>query len=277
MKKFLLLIVFLSTTNLFAQTTASKNVSTFEIEAPQLDTIRKIWVYTPTDYKTTGKKYPVIYMHDAQNLFDASTSYAGEWKVDEILDSLKQPEVIVVGIEHGNEKRIDELTPFPHEKYGGGKGDKYLSFIVETLKPHIDVVYPTLSETKNTSIMGSSLGGLISFYGAIKYPETFGKAGVFSPSFWFSKEIYKFVEDSEIKSTTKFYFTVGTGESEEMVPDMEKMHALLEQKGLPEENMLMKIVKDGQHNEAAWSREFPEAFTWLFAGETSKMIFRISK
>lgn len=277
MKKFLLLIVFFSTTNLIAQSTDSKNVITFEIEAPQLDTIRKIWVYTPEGYKTAGKKYPVIYMHDAQNLFDASTSYSGEWKVDEILDSLKQPEVIVVGIEHGNEKRIDELTPFPHEKYGGGKGDKYLSFLVETLKPHIDVVYPTLSEAENTTIMGSSLGGLISFYGALKYPEIFGKAGVFSPSFWFSEEIYKFVEGREIENSTKFYFVGGTGEGEEMIPDLKKMYDLLKEKGLSEENMHIKIVKDGQHNEAAWSREFPEAFSWLIEPVTSKMIFRVSK
>lgn len=277
MKKFLYLLLFLSTTTLSAQSTASINVSTFDIEAPQLDTIRKIWVYTPEDYTTSNKRYPVIYMHDAQNLFDASTSYAGEWKVDEFLDSLKQAEVIVVGIEHGNEKRINELTPFPHEKYGGGEGDKYLEFIVETLKPHIDVVYPTLSEAKNTTIMGSSLGGLISFYGAIKYSETFGKAGVFSPSFWFSEEIYEFVKNRKIESSTKFYFVAGTGEGEEMIPDLNKMFALLKEKGISKENMHMKIVEEGQHNEAAWSREFPDAFFWLFEPHKSKLIFKIAK
>lgn len=86
------------------QSTASKNVSTFTIEAPQLKTTKKIWIYLPEGYSSSAKKtYNVIYMHDAQNLFDAKTSFVGEWSVDEKLDSLKAP-VIVVGIEHGNDK-----------------------------------------------------------------------------------------------------------------------------------------------------------------------------
>jgi len=171
-----------------AQSTASKNVSTFTIEAPQLHTSKKIWIYLPENYsKNIQKKYSVIYMHDAQNLFDAKTSFSGEWNIDEKLDSLKAP-VIVVGIEHGNEKRIDELTPFKNEKYGGGNADNYLEFIVKTLKPHIDKNYRTKTKPKNTILFGSSLGGLVSYYGALKYPDVFGKAGVFSPSFWFSND-----------------------------------------------------------------------------------------
>lgn len=110
------------------ESTASKNVSTFTIEAPQLKTTKKIWIYLPEGYLTSAKKYSVIYMHDAQNLFDAKTSFSGEWNVDEKLDSLKAP-VIVVGIEHGNEKRIDELTPYKNEKYGGGNADDYLDLL----------------------------------------------------------------------------------------------------------------------------------------------------
>lgn len=101
-------------------------------------------------------------MHDAQNLFDAKTSYSGEWNVDEKLDSLKA-QVIVVGIEHGNEKRIDELTPFKNEKYGGGNANNYLEFIVKTLKPYIDKNYRTKTKAKSTILFGSSLGGLVSF------------------------------------------------------------------------------------------------------------------
>ena len=100
-------------------------------------------------------------MHDAQNLFDAKTSYLGEWNIDEKLDSLNA-QVIVVGIEN-TEKRMEELTPSKHEKYGGGKADQYLDFIVTTLKPEIDKKYRTKPNTKNTMIMGSSLGGLASF------------------------------------------------------------------------------------------------------------------
>ena len=114
------------------------------------------------------KNYPVIYMHDGQNLFDRETSYVGEWKVDESLDSLNEPEAIIVGIEHGGDKRIDELTPFPHAKYGGGKADAYLHFIVDQLKPYVDNNYRTLPDYKNTGVFGSSLGGLFSFYAALK-------------------------------------------------------------------------------------------------------------
>ncbi len=250
--------------NISAQSTASKQVSTFTIAAPQLDTLKTIWVYLPKDYKNSEKQYPVIYMHDAQNLFDASTSYVGEWQIDEYMDTLTDKESIIIGIEHGNEKRIDELTPYIHEKYGGGKGDDYLTFIKNTLKPHIDLTYRTLSEAKHTSIFGSSLGGLISFYAAIKHPETFGKAGVFSPSFWINSEIYSFVESIEIPETSKFYFLVGTAESEDMVPDLERMLTLLKSKGVKENQIESHIIKDGKHSETFWSAHFANAYVWLY-------------
>ena len=169
---FLLFSIFSLLPAVAQQSTASKQVSTFSIDAPQLKAIKKIWVYLPKDYDTSAKKYPVIYMHDAQNLFDATTSYVGEWNVDETLDSINA-QVIVIGIEHGGDKRIDELTPFKNEKYGGGKADGYLDFIVKTLKPKIDSTYRTKTNAMNTAIFGSSLGGLVSFYDAIKYPEVF--------------------------------------------------------------------------------------------------------
>lgn len=247
----------------FAQSTASQQVATFEIEASQLQTKKKIWVYLPKSYENSQKSYAVIYMHDAQNLFDASTSYVGEWKIDEYLDSISEDETIIVGIEHGNEKRIDELTPYPHEKYGGGKGDLYLDFIIKTLKPHIDSTYRTNVDAKHTSIFGSSLGGLISFYGIIKHPETFGNAGVFSPSFWFNDAIYNFVESSDIPKSSRFYFLVGGDESEEMVPDFEKMLTLLKQKGVQPENISSHIIKEGKHSETFWSEYFPDAYQWL--------------
>lgn len=246
-----------------AQTTASQQVVTFELEAPQLETTKKIWVYLPKYYEKSEKAYSVIYMHDAQNLFDAETSYVGEWKVDEYLDSISDDETIIVGIEHGNEKRIDELTPYAHEKYGGGKGDVYLDFIINTLKPHIDGTYRTIADGQHTTMMGSSLGGLLSFYAVIKYPETFGNAGVFSPAFWINEEIYKFVEQTDIPKSSRFYFLVGSEESEEMVPDVEKMISLLQRRGVQPENMKSTIVEGGKHNEALWSQNFPKAYQWL--------------
>ncbi len=182
MQKFFTLFfsLFLSL-NIHAQeSTASTNVTTFEIFSLELKFQKKIWVYLPKDYNNSTKSYPVIYMQDAQNLFDNKTSFVGEWEVDETLNKMNA-QLIVIGIEHGNEKRMDELTPYKNEKYGGGNGDNYLKFIVETLKPKVDSIYRTKSNVKNTAIFGSSLGGLISFYGVLKYPEVFGKTGVFSP------------------------------------------------------------------------------------------------
>ncbi|MFH6987723.1 alpha/beta hydrolase [Flavobacterium collinsii] len=245
------------------ESTASKNVSAFTIEAPQLKTTKKIWIYLPDGYAASVKKrYSVIYMHDAQNLFDGKTSYAGEWNVDEKLDSLKAP-VIVVGIEHGNDKRLNELTPYKNEKYGGGDADNYLDFIVKTLKPYIDQNYRTKTKVKNTLIMGSSLGGLVSYYAVLKYPEVFGKAGVFSPSFWFSNNIYTLTEQTS-KVKTKIYFLCGDKESDDMVSDMTKMERLLDTKRCYCLHLTKsKIIKGGEHNEKLWRDGFAKAIIWL--------------
>lgn len=244
------------------ENTASAQVSTFELDAPQLKTTKKIWVYLPKNYKTSDKKYPVIYMHDAQNLFDAKTSFAGEWNVDETLDSLKT-KAIVIGIEHGNEKRLEELTPFPNEKYGGGNADAYLEFIVKTLKPYVDKSYRTKPNTNNTVIFGSSLGGLVSYYAVLKYPEVFGKAGVFSPSFWFSDEIYTMTKNSD-KIKAKIYFLYGDSESDDMANEVRKMKHLLDDNRC----YCLKLdkiveVKGGHHNEKLWREGFAKAVLWL--------------
>jgi len=260
----LLLITSLIATNCIAQQTATNNVSTFIIEAPQLDTIKKIWIYLPKSYNKKKKNYPVLYLQDAQNLFDTSTSYSGEWRVDEILDSLKL-ELIVVGIAHGNEKRIDELTPFPNPKYHGGNANSYLNFLTETLKAHIDTSYRTKPNAANTFIGGSSLGGLFSYYTILKRPDLFSKALVFSPSFWFSDEIKPFTENIELKdiAEAKIYFRAGEDEDETMVPLMNEMKNRLIDKGLNPGHLNTKSIPGGQHNEAAWSKMFPKAALWL--------------
>ena len=259
---FILLLMVAVTTALGQRTTASENVSTFILRSPQLNVDKKIWVYLPHNYSTEKKKYPVIYMHDAQNLFDKNTSYSGEWEIDETLDSIKA-QVIVVAIEHGNEKRIDELTPYKNQKHGGGNGDAYLDFLVKTLKPHIDKTYRTKSNKNNTTIFGSSLGGLISYYALLKYPEVFGKAGVFSPSLWFSDDIYKLTEQTK-KLKAKIYLLAGDSESSEMVSDVNKLEKLIDQKRCSCLKLNKKvIVKGGQHNEKLWREQFLNAYLWL--------------
>ncbi|MDP4599652.1 MAG: alpha/beta hydrolase-fold protein [Polaribacter sp.] len=249
--------------------TKASNVSILEKEfdVKSLGFSRKIWVYLPPNYENSSKKFPVIYMHDAQNLFDNATSYAGEWGIDETLNNLFKKtgkEFIVVGIENSGDQRIDEYTPFKNEKYGGGKGDFYIDFLVKELKPYIDTNFRTKPDAKNTAIIGSSLGGLISFYGGLKYPKVFGKIGAFSTSFWFSDEIYSFAKENGNHKNLKIYFLVGEKEGEEMVSDTEKMEKLLLKSGFPSKNIKTKIVPEGKHNEAFWKSEFLETLKFLF-------------
>ncbi|MEO6039149.1 MAG: alpha/beta hydrolase-fold protein, partial [Saprospiraceae bacterium] len=129
--------------------TAAPNVQIMDTDfyIPQLNRSRRIWLYLPPDYASTTKKYPVLYMQDAQNLFDASTSFSGEWEVDESLNDLHAQGdygCIVVGIDNGGSHRLDEYSPWVNPDYGGGEGDEYLEFMVNTLKPYIDANYRTL-------------------------------------------------------------------------------------------------------------------------------------
>ena len=264
MQQFLRLFLFFFLISIM-KTVAQQRFSTFEIEAPQLQTKKKIWVYLPLNYEKSNKKYPVIYMHDAQNLFDAAASYAGEWNIDETLDSLKA-KVIIIGIAHGNEKRIDELTPYKNEKHGGGNANAYLEFIVKTLKPHVDNKYRTKTNATNTGIFGSSLGGLVSFYAALQYPEVFGKVGCFSPAFWINKkEIFQKMEDTP-KFTTKIYLLCGDKEDDgTMVSDMKEMKTLINSKRCECKKLNKSvIVKEGKHNEKLWRNAFAKAYLWLY-------------
>ncbi len=262
---FPLLFCFLCCLTFGQKSTASKQVTTFTLNSPQLNTTKKIWVYLPKDYSASAKKYPVIYMHDAQNLFDATTSYVGEWNVDETLDSINA-QVIVIGIEHGGEKRMEELTPYPNPKYAGGKADAYLDFIIKTLKPRVDSTYRTKTNTKNTAIMGSSLGGLVSFYAALKYPEVFGKVGCFSPSFWFNRKEMNDLMTKTKDFKTKVYFLCGDNEGDEdMVTDMVNAEKWVNTKRCECKNLNKKvIVKGGKHNEKLWRENFKKAYLWLF-------------
>ncbi len=251
--------------------TASVNVKFLSenFSIPQLNTTRRIWIYLPPNYATSTKKYPVIYMQDAQNLFNDATSFSGEWKIDETLNQLfaeGNPDAIVVGIENGGAERLNEYSPWKNDKYGGGKGDAYTEFLAKTLKPFIDKNYRTLPQAKNTALIGSSMGGLISFYAGLKYPEKFGKLGIFSPSFWFDfKDLNFFVNKNSKKlKHTKFYFLAGKKESENMVSDIEKVIPVLIKKGVPKENIKTKFDEDGTHSESYWSREFGAAYLWLF-------------
>ncbi len=227
---------------------------------------RKVWIYLPPDYERSANQYPVLYMHDGQNIFDKKTSYVGEWGVDETLNRLAAEGwqvPIVVAINHGNENRVTELSPWPHKKYPEVMGKAYAEFIVTQVKPKIDHRYRTLQGVSDTSVMGSSLGGLMSHYMLLAYPDVFGKAAFFSPSFWFSEQAFTFAENNPLPSTHRILFIAGSEEGEEMSNDMNAMVNLHKAQQHPAPNLYSSIVMGGQHNEEFWKAQFAFALKWL--------------
>jgi predicted alpha/beta superfamily hydrolase len=245
--------------------TASKNVHIIDTAflIPQLNRTRRVLIYLPPDYAISKKRYPVLYMHDGQNIFDDLTSFAGEWGVDETLDSISDHsgEMIVVAIDHGGSKRINEYCPYDMEKFGKGEGDKYVDFLGKTLKPFVDKNYRTLKTKQNTFIAGSSMGGLISMYAVLKYPRVFGGAGIFSPSFWVGPKIFDDIKARGGKVNSKIYFYCGGQEGENMQSYTEK--AFSEMRKVSNSKMVCIIRPDGKHSEWVWKEEFPLFYLWL--------------
>ena len=235
---------------------------------PGLGRERTLRLYLPPSYESNpGQRYPVLYMHDAQNLFDDATSFAGEWGVDETLDEFARTrgfEAIVVGIDNGGAERIHELSPWGNPKYGPPQGEQYMAFVVDVVKPWIDAHYRTRPDRDNTAIAGSSMGGLVSQYALVRYPQVFGKAAIFSPSYWFTKEVYAQTAAHPWPSGTKAYFYIGGKEDEESVPDVDRMVALLRTQAHGANDFTVHVDPAGEHNERAWRAEFPLAVAWLF-------------
>jgi predicted alpha/beta superfamily hydrolase len=230
---------------------------------PQLGRTRRIWVYLPKGYETSGKKYPVLYMHDGQNLFDNATSFAGEWGVDEAMDSIKNA-CIVAGIDNGGIKRMNEYNPNDTKQFGKGEGKAYLAFIVNNLKPFIDKKYRTLKDKQHTYMAGSSMGGLISFYAGLYYPNVFGALGIFSPSFWIAPEVkthLKQLAKKTLHGRQKYYFYGGGAEGKVMVEDMEAVAAEIKKAANPQ--TIVVVNPQGKHNEPTWSAVFPGFYSWI--------------
>lgn len=258
-----------------AQNTTSENIQLVDEDfyIPQLDRHRRIWIYLPPDYQTSGKDYPVLYMHDGQNLFDRATSYSGEWEVDESLDRLfllgyQVP--VVVGVDNGGAHRTDEMMPWTNSKYGGGQAEAYLSFIVETLKPFIDENYRTLPGREYTGIAGSSLGGLVSLYAALKYQEVFSKCGSISPAYWVVTDSLDLYMDQIRKSESiRFYQSMGDGEGDEYISHMYAVEEKL--KGLGFSDVATKVIVGGEHSEFWWQQDFENVFLWLYASYANNL------
>jgi predicted alpha/beta superfamily hydrolase len=271
---FCLLICLVSSGCISEKHTIVGNVTILEdFNIPELGRTRDIWIYLPPDYEdNTSKQYPVLYMHDGQNLFDVITSSAGEWGVDETLEDIFEngntEGVIVVGIENGGTHRTQEYCPWEFQydnEILGGEGDEYVDFIVNTLKPHIDENYRTLPNRENTGIVGSSMGGLISLYAGIKYQGIFSKVCAMSSSFWMGYDnMMSFLASHSKEDTMLIYLDTGELEGQDMVDNTNGVYDKLLEIGFSQDELMKVLDEDGQHNEAFWRERFPNAFLWLF-------------
>lgn len=236
-------------------------------EMPQFDRKRAVYILLPHNYEKSTKSYPVIYLQDAQNLFGGGSEF-GNWGIDKqlaVLASRGSGDVIVVAVAHGGEQRYQEYSPYSNPKLGKGQGRKYAQFLARTLKPYIDKNFRTLPEREHTGIGGSSLGGLISIYAGLMFPENFGKLMVFSPSLWVSPNIYFDAIDFLSHLPTRIYVYAGGGEGSAMIPNVEKLKHTLERQGVKKTEIYLSLDPEGGHNEDQWGKEFPKAVEWLFS------------
>ncbi len=239
---------------------------------------RTIAVYLPPGYDSSPEqRFPVLYLHDGNNVFDAATSFAGvEWGADETAERLIRageiPPVILVGIANTS-RRMFEYTPWPDDKHGGGEGDAYLDFVVGTVKPMIDATYHTKPDRVHTGIAGSSLGGLISAYAVLTRPDTFGFGAALSPSVWWGdRAILKLVGSADVSPRGRLWVDMGGREGralrpgdDESLEDFRAFVAALRSRGFEEGVNLKSLeVADGQHNEAAWAARFDQVLRFLF-------------
>lgn len=260
----LVLLLSLATSALAAQS-PSRIVEIGGLAMPGLERTRTLRVYLPPGYDEETARYPVLYLHDGQNLFDAATAYAGEWGVDEAMDQLAEQgfKAIVVGIDNGGELRMRELSPWTNERFGPAEGEAYLRFLVEVVKPLIDQRYRTRAGAADTAIAGSSMGGLASHYAIHARPDVYGRAGILSPSYWYAAAVAEYTRAHMLQPSARLYLYAGAAEGAEMVDGARAMAGLLQ--ALPNGPALTLVIAPGaEHNDAAWRAQFPQMVRWLF-------------
>jgi predicted alpha/beta superfamily hydrolase len=238
---------------------------------------RKLIVWLPPNYDTqTSTRYPVLYMHDGQNLMNTKTAAFGvEWGVDETAQRLvgagQMEPIIIVGV-YNTDDRIPEYTQVPNAPYGGGKADDYGRLLVEAVKPLIDAAYRTKPEAQYTGVAGSSLGGLVSMYFGVTRSSTFTRLGVISPSVWWAnRDIVTRVNNVPAKLPLRIWLDIGTNEdgsvaeSQKTVDDTRLLKDALTTQGWVLNTDLKYFEAEGaRHNEAAWAARAEQILQFLY-------------
>jgi len=234
---------------------------------------RDLVVYLPPGYDDqTSRHYPVLYLHDGQNLFDPSTSFIPgmDWNVGQTADQFinvgtVEP-LIIVGIYNTGKARIREYTPTRVPRLGGGRADRYAKFLILELKPFIEREYRTLSGSEKTGIGGSSLGGLVSLYLGLRLPNVFGKLAALSPSVWWNQQVmHRFAAAADVRPRPRIWLDIGTREGPRIVQDVEQFRDVLLQKGWElGKDLHYERVEGGEHNEAAWAQRVGPFLQFLY-------------
>lgn len=235
---------------------------------------RDIVVYVPPGYDADeSRRYPVLYLHDGQNLFEGATAFVPgqDWRINETAQTLVRAgevePLIIVGVYNTGEHRIDEYTPTRDRKQrAGGEADLYGKMVTEELKPFIDRTYRTVPDPVNTGLGGSSLGGLVTLYLGLQHPDVFGKLAVLSPSVWWdNRVILKLVRLTDPKPRLLIWLDIGTREGGTTVRDARALRDELLRSGwvLGSDLQYAEIPEAG-HNEAAWAERVGPFLRYLF-------------
>lgn len=232
---------------------------------------RTVLVYLPPGYEEeSATRYPVLYLHDGQNLFDRATSFGEEWHVDEAAEHLiasgQIEPLIVVGIYNTGQHRLDEYTPTADAKHRGGMADDYGRMLVEELKPLIDRTYKTLPGAANTAMGGSSLGGLLTLYLGLRYPTAFGRLAILSPSVWWDNRVMLTnVAAIPAKLPLRIWLDAGTSEGSETIVNTRALRDALVAKGWTIGDDLSYLEETGgEHNEQSWGARIDRVLKYLF-------------
>jgi predicted alpha/beta superfamily hydrolase len=243
-----------------------------DVFSPRLGNHRDLLVCLPPSYDADDRRYPVIYMHDGQNLFDPATSFAGAWHVDRLMETLAADglEAIVVGVPNAGPRRIDEYSPFADGHRGGGLAGDYLFFLTSRVKPAVDDAFRTLSGPGATGIVGSSMGGLVSLFAFFERPDVFGFTGAMSPALWFARRaIIRYVRQQPHRSG-RIWLDAGTSEGSFVLADVARMRDSLIEKGYRLGRDLECVLENGgRHDEASWGGRLPAVFRFMLDGATA--------